>query len=242
MKEITVTYIEICQSIERQQRIKKMKELPLEELKSLVGDAAMAEQIFESFLEAKEGYMRIQKLFPNMDEPKQGWTYCFAAGLPLHLDSMSYWYSTSNIKSIDWDSRVFETLNSKYSFEFLQIGKTIEYAMNEIYGWRVGPGWAPLLQPILLRIEQLNEDGANIQITDVKEKWGLLKVYADGATDEVYAMIDDAEEKSAHICQDCGAPAETIMSTTGWYYTLCPACLAKRGIKISDPDNAEIDE
>ncbi len=239
MKELSEKYIKICQSVARQQRIKKMKEMSLDELEPIVGDAALAQQVFKAFGKAKEGYLRIQKLFPNIDEPKQGWTYCFAAGLPLHLDSIAYWYSTSNIKRIDWVSRVFETLNSVYSFEFFEIGETIEPTAYELYGWMVGPGWVPLLQPILRRIQQLNEDGANIQITNVKEKWGRLVFYVDGATDEVYEMIYDAEKKSAHICEDCGAPAETIMSTTGWYYTLCPACLAKRGIKTYAPDNAD---
>ena len=104
-----------------------------------------------------------------------------------------------------------------------------------IKGADIGSGWQPLLLPILQRINELNEGNYDIKITTIKEKWGRLYVYVDGGPEDLFDLILEMEEKSAHICQDCGAPAETVLSTHGWYYTLCAKCLAIRGIKVVKP-------
>ena len=36
-------------------------------------------------MKCKEGYMRIQRQWPSLDEPHEGWTYVFAVGLMLGL-------------------------------------------------------------------------------------------------------------------------------------------------------------
>ena len=107
------------------------------------------------------------------------------------------------------------------------------YTPFELFGVEVHKGWWPLIEPIYNRIQQLNVEGAGIEITQIKEKWGELCIYVSSAPDEIYEMIREAEELSIHICEDCGQPAERVWSTTGWIYTLCPDCLAERKIKVS---------
>lgn len=102
----------------------------------------------------------------------------------------------------------------------------------ELFGVEVGKGWWPLVEPIYNRIQELNAVGASIEITQIKEKWGELCIYVSGAPDEIYEMIRDAEKKSIHVCEDCGAPTERVVGNCNWIYTLCPSCLNKRGIKI----------
>lgn len=58
--------------------------------------------------------------------------------------------------------------------------------------------------------------------SQVKEKYGELRFYMTSATDEMYELIDEAEEKSRYICETCGAPGST--RGTGWLTTLCDDC------------------
>lgn len=55
--------------------------------------------------------------------------------------------------------------------------------------------------------------------TQVKEKYGTLRFYAHGATDEQYAYIRFAEAMSAHVCEVCGARGRRNQS--GWIQTRC---------------------
>lgn len=102
----------------------------------------------------------------------------------------------------------------------------------ELFGAEVGKGWRPLVKPIYKRIRELNKAGANIEIDQIKEKWGELCIYVSGATEEINGMIREAEEKALHICEHCGQPAERVISNYSWIYTLCPECIKKKGIEV----------
>ena len=102
----------------------------------------------------------------------------------------------------------------------------------ELFGIECGPGWRPLVEPIYKRIQELNAQGAGIEITQIKESWGELCIYVNNAPSEIVDAINEAREKSIHICAHCGRPAERIYDTTGWIYTLCPDCLKKRGVNV----------
>lgn len=102
----------------------------------------------------------------------------------------------------------------------------------ELFGVEVGKGWRTLVEPIYNRIQELNKAGAHIEIRQVKEKWGMLCIYVSGAPDEIHDMIRDAQQKSVHICERCGLPAERVISKSRWIYTLCPDCLKARDIEV----------
>ncbi len=106
------------------------------------------------------------------------------------------------------------------------------YAPFELFGVEVGKGWRPLVEPIYNRIQELNAQGAEIEISQIKEKFGELCIYVHNAPDEIRDMIDFAVEKSHHVCEHCGKPAEWIISTNDWYFTLCPDCLRERNITV----------
>ncbi len=237
-------YLQICQSTERQQQLKAMKEASLDELKNLIGDDATAMLVFESLRDAKEGYIRIVRQFPYQDAPIEGWTYVFTERLPLHLDNPHDWYSTSNIEHIDWDGGTFTTRNSVYTFEFLDKESTPKLSLRtpyELFGVEVEKGWVPLVKPIIERIQTLNAQGAGIEITQIKEKWGELCVYLNRYPEGLDRMIQDAAEKSKRVCEHCGKPARRIFSTTGWVHTLCPDCLRERGIQVDRMEEEEDD-
>jgi len=57
----------------------------------------------------------------------------------------------------------------------------------------------------------------------VKEKFGGLRFYVQGATNMQYAVISWAESLSYHICEKCGS-TKNIGTTEGWISTLCEEC------------------
>jgi hypothetical protein len=56
-------------------------------------------------------------------------------------------------------------------------------------------------------------------IAQVKEKFGGLRFYVYGGTEEHRNFIRFAEAMSFRTCEQCGAPGET--RSTGWTKTLC---------------------
>lgn len=86
----------------------------------------------------------------------------------------------------------------------------------------VGPGWFPLLRDLLDDLKTLGFKG---QIAQVKEKFGELRFYADGATLAQGKRIARAEAESARTCERCGKPGTCGNHNGGyWIKTLCLEC------------------
>jgi hypothetical protein len=60
----------------------------------------------------------------------------------------------------------------------------------------------------------------------VKEKFGGLRFYTNGTSDEIHKLISEYESKSYATCEDCGKPGKSRGS--GWIRTLCDECGSKR--------------
>lgn len=87
-------------------------------------------------------------------------------------------------------------------------------------GWRKAFG----IQMIREINEALYRAGGRKQVKeysvcDVKEKYGGLRWYDDGAPCEVHKIIEKYDHISYHTCIKCGRPA--TVRTTGW---ICPYC------------------
>lgn len=97
---------------------------------------------------------------------------------------------------------------------------------NMSEGWRkkFGEQLCEELRVELLKFDYLDK----FRIIEVKEKFGTLRFYCGSYPEEshVFEIINKYETLSAHICEFCGAPAETS-SMGGWYYTLCDVCANK---------------
>lgn len=63
--------------------------------------------------------------------------------------------------------------------------------------------------------------------SQVKEKFGGLRFYTNGATDKHHNYISFAESMSYCICEECGAPGKRY--TDGWHQTLCDIHAAMNG-------------
>jgi len=94
---------------------------------------------------------------------------------------------------------------------------------NLQFGFEVNDGWFNLLWNLCVELKKtgfgLSEEGAS----QVKEKFGSLRFYIYGGTDEQWKLIDEAEEASYTICEQCGKPSE-IRKVDGWFYNMCDTC------------------
>lgn len=63
------------------------------------------------------------------------------------------------------------------------------------------------------------------RIMQIKEKFGTLRWYDDGAPQEVYDIIDKYEDLSWNTCVICGKPATKISG--GWICPYCDDCFPK---------------
>lgn len=100
----------------------------------------------------------------------------------------------------------------------------------ELFGVECGKGWYKLLQPIFDYVENYNKDkdeNHQIKFTQIKEKWGTLRVYVNFGTDELFKLIDEAEDKSENTCEICGTQKNVGMKINGWYTTMCLDCIIK---------------
>lgn len=75
-------------------------------------------------------------------------------------------------------------------------------------------GWWPLIAEMHARLLGIDPD---YRLAQVKQKWGLLRVYLDdrryasgdrGPVDELQAVIGDFERRSSVVCERCGARGE----------------------------------
>jgi hypothetical protein len=101
---------------------------------------------------------------------------------------------------------------------------------NHLVSIECGPGWKTLIDPIVTRA---NEIGATI--TQIKEKFGCLRIYFDPGqadTDKLEDMIDKAELESATTCEMCGKPGVT-MTSGHWLKTVCKEHATELGYRRS---------
>ena len=100
------------------------------------------------------------------------------------------------------------------------------------WGFDIQSGWFKLIDGLSRRITKLDPDGT-LQAEQVKEKFGGLRFYYGGkvrtkeAADKIRELVNKAEAKSFHICQECGKKGK-MRNDAGWYVTLCERHLKER--------------
>jgi hypothetical protein len=108
------------------------------------------------------------------------------------------------------------------------------------WGFEFASGWEPLVREAAVKIEAIlrawydeDPDEDLPCATQVKEKFGRLRIHMDFGTDEIFRIIEVADEKSAVTCEICGKPGES--RNKGWIYTLCDEhdrCTADEVVKL----------
>ena len=72
----------------------------------------------------------------------------------------------------------------------------------------------------------LAAEAALPRVTQVKEKFGTLRVHLGSDDPRIHALVEFAEYHSGRVCEQCGAPGS--LRTDGWMRTLCDKHEAER--------------
>lgn len=100
------------------------------------------------------------------------------------------------------------------------------------WGFECNSGWFQLLYDLSKNLEQeILKLPEKVQehycASQVKEKYGTLRFYTHGETDEMSFWIREAENKSNITCEICGELGSN-KEINGWYQTLCQKHYFKR--------------
>lgn len=96
--------------------------------------------------------------------------------------------------------------------------------MRALEGWYKAFG-----DELLTRMAyQIKKDGMwrTFRITDIKEKYGSLRIYTGPASREMFDLLNKYDDISFHTCIYCGKPATKL--TGGYIIPLCDECYAKQ--------------
>lgn len=120
-------------------------------------------------------------------------------------------------------------------------GQVDEGSCFALFGLEINKGWYPIVEELAGKIEaRLAEKEAMglldpdypFSIFQIKEKYATLRVYVNSADDTIFKWIHEAEQKSKHTCEFCGAEGKVCGST--WIHTLCEPCRIQRNIEPFD--------
>jgi len=82
----------------------------------------------------------------------------------------------------------------------------------EDWPWSLPPGWRHLVTDLVRDLEAIaaQEGLDELEITDIKEKWGRLSVSLAICTDALDAKVELAEQQAERTCATCGGPAAPV--------------------------------
>ena len=86
----------------------------------------------------------------------------------------------------------------------------------------VGDGWFTLLDCLLEQLQTRANAGSDMQpqASQIKEKYGELRVYLTVYSDEQDQLIEFAGVLSCRTCDVCGRPGQ-LLKNAGWLRTRC---------------------
>ncbi|MEX3897837.1 hypothetical protein [Paraburkholderia sp. BR10954] len=89
------------------------------------------------------------------------------------------------------------------------------------WGFECADGWFDLIDVLCATLQNATANGApQVVATQVKEKFGVLRFYANGHNAVQEGMIELAEMISARLCEVCGNRGRVIRDQ--WIRTRCP--------------------
>jgi rubrerythrin len=129
--------------------------------------------------------------------------------------------------------------NSGYEVGVNDTLKCLNILYNDVYE-ELDPGWKKAFGKELIfdLLESLHNDDCigSFTVSQVKEKFGELRLYFENYGEDTTNVIEKYTELSKYICGNCGKPAKYI--TSGWVYPLCEDCIQK----INDTNCKAIEE
>lgn len=119
-----------------------------------------------------------------------------------------------------------EELIAKYPELFKQVHLP-ENQTCMCWGICCDKGWYPIIDKLCAALMGCAEDEETDppSFSQIKEKFGLLRIYLDGATERMWKQVAHAEWASGCVCEQCGSTEDvTTRSRGGWILTLCKKC------------------
>ena len=98
------------------------------------------------------------------------------------------------------------------------------------WGIAVDIGWLPIIEFLCESIQGYVDLYTKVQVefSQIKEKYGILRIYTDNADEYVNNLVDMAERLSGKVCEDCGSVVD-VTTKGGYILTLCKVCRNRRG-------------
>jgi hypothetical protein len=100
--------------------------------------------------------------------------------------------------------------------------------LKEDFYFECDDGWFDLLETLFIEIEAYCSQTEQVypKAAQIKEKFGLLRIYLDGADSTVNRMTWLTEHMSGRICEQCGNKGK-LRRIKSWSGTVCPPCFEK---------------
>ena len=114
----------------------------------------------------------------------------------------------------------FKLFYTRSGESFQELSEGAPFLSCQAWGFECGPGWKPLIEKVAQACEESEVD---IYATQIKEKYGTLRIYTNGGTDEIFDLIDEVEDESEKMCEVCGEAGQVV--GTGWLKCRCQKCL-----------------
>ena len=118
------------------------------------------------------------------------------------------------------------------------------------WGFEIGPGWFDILNELCEQYQAIMDvTGIKINFQQIKEKYGSARFYISYdcsnhklANDEqcstwgdiIHQLESAAEDKTDHICEECGVYYEKKANEGGWIYGTCEKCSEIRNKKRAE--------
>jgi hypothetical protein len=135
------------------------------------------------------------------------------------------------------------TEETKYDEFVKRMEETYPKMFAGKYGsFAVGKGWYPILETLCANIQshidwrvKQGQDIAQVEVAQIKEKFGGLRFYYSGGDDEISGMVRMAEAWADIACEECGAAGKR--RSGGWIRTLCDQHEAERQALLKERSN-----
>ena len=125
-----------------------------------------------------------------------------------------------------------QKLQNKLYEKYPKLFRQKDLPMNQTcmcWGICTNAGWYWLINNLCSCIQDYIDANKKeqVEVVQIKEKFGQLRFYTNGSDHLVNGMIWLAEHCSWNICEKCGT-TDNITHTKGWVKTLCKECAEKK--------------
>jgi hypothetical protein len=128
----------------------------------------------------------------------------------------------------------FKKYQTDEFYDFLR--EKFPNSLQKCWDFSIGAGWYPILYNFCVFLEKIKESGNEVDIAQVKEKFGGLRIYvnnvkvSDDDVDRIYEYINQLEKLADKVCEKCGSTEEISKDSSKhfWIKSYCKKCHEER--------------